>query len=125
VRFAPDKWTIKDVVAHIVDDERIFAFRALSVARGETQPLPGFDEKTYAANARGESRAWMEVLSEYQAVREATLALLSVARCGELDALGRGEWVSDDGAGVGVSHRGHELHHVRLLRERYLPCPRD
>jgi hypothetical protein len=66
---------VKDLVAHLIDDERIFAYRALCVARGETQPLPGFDEKLYAVSAAGDERPWLDLLAEYSTVRAASLAL--------------------------------------------------
>jgi uncharacterized damage-inducible protein DinB len=121
VRYAPDKWTIRDVVAHIVDDERIFAYRALSVARGETQALPGFDEKIYAANARGEMRAWGELLAEYRAVREATLALFWSLDAESWTRAGVVNGYRATARGLAFHIAGHEVHHMRLLRDRYVP----
>jgi hypothetical protein len=121
VRYAPTKWTIKDVVGHVVDDERIFAYRAFCLARGETQPLAGFDENVYAEHGDAELRPWGELLSDYQAVRAASLTLfrgLSPAgwtRAGEVN----GYRATPRGLAFHIA--GHELHHVRLLQERYLP----
>ena len=120
-RYAPGKWTVKDIVAHIIDDERIFAYRALCVARGETQPLPGFDEKLYASCAAGEERPWEDLLAEYAAVRAATLALL---RSLSPSAWTRGGIVNGYSAtarGLAFHIAGHELHHLRIVRDRYLP----
>jgi hypothetical protein len=125
LRYAPAKWTVKDVVGHVVDDERIFAYRAFCLARGETLPLPGFDEKVYAAHGDAESRSWGELLSDYQAVRAASLTLfrgLSPAgwtRAGEVN----GYRATPRGLAFHIA--GHELHHVRLLHERYLPLTRS
>jgi DinB family protein len=121
LRYAPAKWTLKDVIGHVVDDERVFAYRAFCLARGETLPLPGFDENVYAANGDAEHRSWGELLSDYQAVRAASLALfrgLSPAcwtRAGEVN----GYQATPRGLAFHIA--GHELHHIRLLHERYLP----
>jgi hypothetical protein len=121
LRYAPTKWTVKDVVGHVVDDERVFAYRAFCLARGETLPLPGFDENVYAANGDAEDRSWGELLSDYHAVRAASLALfrgLSPARwmrAGEVNGY------RATPRGLAFHMAGHELHHMRLLHERYLP----
>src|SRR5262249_1274085 len=74
--YAPARWTIKEVLGHLIDDERIFAYRLLCVARGEPLELRGFDEKLYAAAGEFEKRTLDSLLSEYRSVREATLRLL-------------------------------------------------
>ena len=74
-RYAPDKWTVKQVLGHVLDSERIFATRALCVARGETQPLPGFDENAYAAASAMDTRPLGEVLREFEHLRRSNLAL--------------------------------------------------
>jgi DinB superfamily len=118
--YAPGKWTLKEVVGHIADDERIFAYRALCVARGEPLPLPGFDEKLYVARAGFESRPLRDLLSEYRSVREATITLLSGlppeawARRGEVNGY------RASARGLAFHIAGHELRHVRILREKYL-----
>ena len=121
VRYAPDKWTIKDVMGHLVDDERIMCHRSLCIARGDRLQLLGFDEKVYAANAGAESRALSDLLAEYRVVREATLALLrSLTPEGWLRrGIANGHVVSPRGVAFHIA--GHELHHVRMLRELYLP----
>jgi uncharacterized damage-inducible protein DinB len=121
LRYAPGKWTVKDVIAHVADDERIFAYRALCIARGETLPLAGFDENVYAAHADGELHEWDELLADYEAVRAASLTLfrgLSAAawsRVGEVNGYGATP------RGLAFHIAAHEWHHVRLLHERYLP----
>src|SRR3954453_20166965 len=74
-RYAPGKWTVKEVIGHLIDDERIFAYRALCVARGDTRPLPGFDENEYVAATDFESQPLAMLLTEYRALRAATLVL--------------------------------------------------
>jgi DinB superfamily len=121
LRYAPAKWTVKDVVGHMVDDERIFAYRALCLARGESQPLPGFDEKMYAASAEAENRAWSELLADYRAVREASLALFRGLSPADWIRVGEVNGYSATARGLAFHIAAHERHHLRLLRERYLP----
>jgi len=121
VRYAPGKWTVKDVVAHLIDDERIFAYRVLCVARGETQPLPGFDEKLYALCAAGEGRPWLDLLAEYSIVRAATVALLRSLPAAAWTRGGTVNGYSATARGLAFHIAGHELHHLRIVRERYLP----
>jgi uncharacterized damage-inducible protein DinB len=118
--YAAGKWTLKQVVGHLVDDEQIFAYRALCVARGDTRPLPGFDENEYMAGTDFESRPYAELLRAYRVQRAATIALL--------EPLTREEWLRRGNVnGYDASVRGlafhiaaHELHHLRVVRERYL-----
>ena len=119
-RYAPGKWSVKEVVGHLADGERVFAYRALRFARNDGTPLPGFDENLYAANSGFDARPLGEVASEYEAVRQATLALFR--------GLGDEAWLRRGIASENpVSVRalawiiaGHELHHRAVLRERYL-----
>lgn len=118
-RYAPGKWSVKDVVVHVLDTERIFAYRLLRIARGDTTPMPGFEQNDYAATAEADRRSLADILSEYHAVRSATLHLVQ-SLSGE--ALARRGTAS----GHPVSARalvyiiaGHERHHLRILREQY------
>jgi len=121
VRYAPDKWTIKDILQHLIDDERIYAYRALCVARGEQGSLAGFDEILYAQEARAEDRELADLLNEFKSVRSASLSLFA--------SITEDLWARSGTAnGFPVSVRGlafhiaaHERHHLRVLRERYLP----
>jgi hypothetical protein len=119
--YAPGKWTIKEVLGHLIDDERIFAYRLLCVARGEPLELPGFDENLYAAAGEFEQRTLDSLLTEYRSVREATLRLLENLPSSAW--LGRGHVNGYDCSVRGLAFHiaGHELHHHRVLRERYLP----
>lgn len=118
-RYAPDKWTVKEVVGHVCDTERIFAYRALCIARGDGQALPGMDQNLYVAGADFDSRSVRSLAEEYATIRSATLSLL--------DNLDAESWLRRGVAnGVGVSVRalayiiaGHESHHIHILRERY------
>lgn len=119
-RYGPDKWSIREVLAHVIDAERIFAYRALRIARGDTTPLPGFDENAYAAASEADARTLADLADELEHVRLGNVALF---RGLSDEALARRGMASD----AAVSARalawitaGHELHHRALLRERYL-----
>ena len=119
-RYGPDKWSIKEVVGHLADSERIFAYRALRVARGDATPLPGFDENAYVRGARFDAIPLADLAAELEAVRRATLALL---RGLDDEALGRRGVANDQEItprALAYIIAGHERHHVGILRERYL-----
>ncbi len=119
-RYAPDKWTPKDVLSHIVDTERGMCYRAMCIARGETQNLPYMDEDLFAKHGRANERSMNSLIAEYHAVREATILLFA-------------ESIPHDRlAVVGMVHSnpmspralawiiaGHEIHHVSILHDRY------
>jgi hypothetical protein len=118
--YAPGKWTLKEVVGHLADAERVFAYRALRIARGDQTALPGFDEKAWVPNGGAAGRTLADLLGELRAVRAATLELL---RHLPADAPSR----QGTASGHGVTVRalawiiaGHERHHMRIIRERYL-----
>ncbi len=119
-RYAEGKWSIKEVLGHVVDAERIFAYRALSIARGEKQSLPGFDENAYVENARFESRTFESVLAEYAAVREATILLFQSFDETILSQTGVSNNNPASVRALVYITAGHEQHHVNILNERYL-----
>jgi uncharacterized damage-inducible protein DinB len=120
--YADGKWTLKSVLGHLIDDERIFAYRILCLARGETLELPGFDENQYAAHAAFEDRALENLLAEYESVRAATLSLLRNLPAGAWSRRGRVNGYECSVRGLAFHIAGHELHHHRIVRERYLPA---
>lgn len=119
-RYAEGKWSIKEVLNHLVDAERVFSFRLLTFARGDAGPLPGFDEETYAPAAEADRRSLAAILEEFTAVRAATLTLLR----GLPDAAwGRRGTANGRVASVRALAwviAGHEIHHRGVLAERYL-----
>ncbi len=118
-RYAPEKWSVKQVVGHFTDTERIFCYRALAIARGEAKSLPGFDEKAYAAASDADRRKIGDLAAEYEAVRQATVALF---RGLSPEAWKRSGVANEKPVTVrAVAHvvLGHERHHLRVLRERY------
>ncbi len=118
-RYADGKWSVREVVVHMSDAERVFAYRALRVGRGDETPLPGFDEDLFAVNCGAESRTLADVAAEFAAVRATTIALF---RSFPADAVGRRGTASGHPVTVRsllAMTAGHELHHVALLRDRY------
>jgi hypothetical protein len=121
-RYAPDKWTVKEVVGHIVDTERIFAYRALRISRNDKTPIEGFEQDDYVKNGGFNDRTLVDLAGEFSQVRGATLALFL--------GLGGDAWQRRGTANKNeVTVRalafiiaGHELHHRRILEEKYLPA---
>ena len=118
-RYAADKWTVREVVGHMIDAERIFVYRALRLARADATPLPGFEENDYVRAAGSDARTLADLIDELRAVREATVQLFASL---PNEAWGRRGIVN----GREVSVRalafiaaGHARHHLAVLRERY------
>lgn len=118
-RYAEGKWSVTEVVGHVTDAERIFAYRALRIARGDSTPLPGFDENAYVPAARFDRRPLAEVLDELAAVRAATLALLRSLDAEDFARRGVANGLTISARALAYVIAGHELHHLSVLRERY------
>ncbi|MDP1831901.1 MAG: DinB family protein [Geothrix sp.] len=120
-RYAPGKWSLKDLIQHLGDAERIFAYRCLRIGRGDATPLPGFDEDAYALTARADERTLAELLADFKATRAASLTLFH----GLPEAAWNQPGIS---SGKAITARclpyiclGHAAHHLAVIRERYLP----
>lgn len=121
--YAPGKWTIKEVLVHIVDDERIYDYRALRFARGDGTELPGFEQDDYVPLSGANERSVQDIMAEYSAVRASTIALF---RGLPEEALLRSGVANGNRATVralAYHIAGHELHHVAIIRGRYLGNP--
>jgi hypothetical protein len=118
-RYAPDKWSIKDLIGHLADVERVLAYRLLRIGRGDTTPLPGFDENDYARTARADRRPLTDLLTEWSIVRDATAAL--ARNLPETDWANRG--MSNDAPMTARALLyiilGHTEHHLAVLADRY------
>ena len=123
-RYDEGKWSIKQVLGHLSDAERVFAYRALRFARGDVTPLPGFDENAFVANARFDSRALADLLAELRAVRAATVALFAGLAPDELARRGVANEKEMSVRAIAYVIAGHERHHGAILRERYLAALR-
>jgi uncharacterized damage-inducible protein DinB len=120
-RYADGKWSIKEVIGHVADTERIFVYRALCFARGETAVLPGFDENEYVARAKFAGRTLSDLVAEFRVVRDATLAFFTGLDAEELTRRGTANNNPYSVRSLAFIIAGHERHHARILAERYLP----
>jgi uncharacterized damage-inducible protein DinB len=120
LRYAEGKWSIKEVVQHIIDAERVFAYRALCFARKDTTPLPSFDEKVFAENSKADERSKKDLIKELKTVQESSNLLFSSFDEEQLDQSGVASGKSTYVKGIGYILVGHALHHKKILEERYL-----
>jgi uncharacterized damage-inducible protein DinB len=119
-RYAPGKWSIKEVVGHVNDSERIFAYRALRIGRGDTTPLASFDQDTYVPAGAFDARPVADLAAEYDAIRGATLALLRSFDEAALARRGTASGKEVSARGLAWIIAGHARHHFDIVRERYL-----
>jgi hypothetical protein len=120
LRYAPGKWSIKEVVGHLIDAERIFSYRALRFARKDQTPLAGFEENSYVEHANFDSRKLADLVEEFECVRRSSLHFFKNL---DGDSWLRRGIASDNEVSVralAYITAGHELHHVEILRARYL-----
>jgi DinB superfamily len=119
-RYEPGKWSIREVAGHVSDTERIFAYRALRFARNDQTPLSGFDQDPYIAAARFDSRPWSAIVAEFEAVRLSTLYLFEGfdGETWKRRGVANGQEITVRALAYVIA--GHELHHMGILRERYL-----
>jgi hypothetical protein len=118
--YAPGKWTLRELLGHVIDTERVFAYRAMRIARGDTTPLPGFDEKAWVPESGSNRRSLADLIAELRAVRGATVALLRHLPEDSIDRMGT---ASDNPVSVRALAwiiAGHPIHHLGVVRERYL-----
>ncbi|MCF6133506.1 DinB family protein [Flavobacterium wongokense] len=119
-RYAEGKWTIKDIIQHIIDAERIFAYRALRFARNDQTPLASFEENNYVDEANANKRSIQELLTELAVVRQATLSLFKSFSNEELMRKGIASNNPMSVRALGFVIIGHQNHHQRVFQERYL-----
>ena len=114
--YAPGKWTVKQTIGHISDTERIFSYRVLRIARGDTTPLPGFDQDAYVPNAGSNERSLDDLLQEFAVVRESTLTLLRGLPAEAWHRAGTASGFPVTVRGLVSTTAGHELHHFKILQ---------
>lgn len=119
-RYAEGKWTIKDILQHIIDAERIFAYRALRFARNDKTKLAGFDENSFVENVDANSRSIMDLLTELAVVRQASLSLYKSFSDDVLMRVGIASENEISVRAIGFIIIGHQNHHQRIFEERYL-----
>lgn len=119
-RYAPGKWSIKELICHMMDAERIFAYRALRFARNDATDLPGFEENDYAPQANAHSRTLTQLIAEAEALRKTTLDLFTSFTPEMLQRKGTANKSEVSVINIGYIIAGHETHHRNILDERYL-----
>ena len=119
-RYAPEKWSVKELLGHLIDSERIFSYRALRFARNDQTPLPGYEQNDYVRNADFDNRDLGEMAEEFATVRRATVQLFRPLN--ETEWMRRGKANENDVSVRALAYiiAGHELHHMEVLRTRYL-----
>jgi uncharacterized damage-inducible protein DinB len=120
-RYAEGKWSVKEVLGHLLDAERIFAYRLLRIARGDTTPLSGWEEDAFVAGANFGARPLESLLEEYDLVRGHTLALLRGLDPSGFARMGTANGKAVSARAIAWVIAGHERHHMMVLKEKYLP----
>jgi hypothetical protein len=118
-RYAESKWNAKEILAHIIDTERILVYRALSIARGEKSSLLGFDENVYAANSNMGKQSLRSLLLQFKAQRKSTIMMFKSFGKRELGRMGQANNLPTNARVLAWFIAGHELHHINILKERY------
>ena len=118
--YAPGKWTIKEMLGHIIDTERIMVYRLLCFARGEQAALPGFEEDDYVANAHFKDRTLFSLSEEFALLRKANLYLIHSLNEEELDRIGNANGKNISVRALTFILAGHVIHHTNVIKERYL-----
>ncbi|TDE49114.1 DinB family protein [Flavobacterium sp. GT3P67] len=119
-RYAEGKWTIKDITQHLIDAERIFAYRSLRISRNDKTPLPGFEENDYVENTNANERSIQDLLTEFSAVRQSTILLYKSFSDEQLKRIGVASNKEISVRALGFVTIGHQKHHQKVFQERYL-----
>lgn len=119
-KYAPDKWSIKEVIQHIIDTERVFAYRALAFSRKDVHTLPSMDENSYASNSNADNRNFRDLVHEFVAVRKSTIFLFNSFSSEQLNQVGKASSYEMSTKAMGFTIAGHAAHHLNILKERYL-----
>jgi hypothetical protein len=118
-RYAPEKYTVKEVIGHTMDTERIMAYRALCIARAENKDLPGFDDEEYVRNAHFNQRPGMDIMKEWESLRHSNLHLFQSFDLEQLGRFGSANGLRINLKAIPYIIAGHAIHHARILTERY------
>ncbi|WP_312393658.1 DinB family protein [Chryseobacterium sp.] len=118
--YAERKWTLKELLLHLSDTERVFQYRILAFARGDKNELPGFDEELYADQSFANERSLSSLLEEYQLVRKSSQILLETANLSALKNIGTANGNQISAETIGKLIVGHNIHHLNIIEERYL-----
>ena len=119
-RYADGKWTIKEIIQHLIDSERVFSYRALRISRNDLTPLPGFDENSFVENTNANERSLQGLLTEMAVVRQATLSLFNSFSIEQLRRMGTASNHAISVRAIGFIIIGHQEHHQKIFQKRYL-----
>lgn len=119
-RYAPGKWNILEMMQHILDSERIFTYRALCIARGEQNSLPGFDENVYAQNSQASQRNINDMVREFSLLRACSIELFKSLTPEQLELVGTANGKKVSPQALAFVLLGHEIHHRKVIEEKYL-----
>lgn len=119
-RYAPDKWSIKEVFGHLTDSERVFAYRALRFARGDQTPLSGYEQDDYVRSANFDQQQLADLAAEYESVRRSTIQLLRSLTGEAWARRGKANETEVSVRALAYIIAGHEAHHVKVIKSRYL-----
>jgi len=119
-RYQEGKWSIKEIIQHLIDSERVFCFRAMSFARGEKQQLAGYDHDSYAQNSQADYRPLKDLLEEMQSCRKSTIHLFKSFAAHMMDEVGNANGLDISVAQILHVIIGHELHHIHVIQQKYL-----
>lgn len=119
-RYADGKWSIKELIGHVIDCERVFGYRALRFGRGDATPLSGFEQDDFVRGAEFNKRSLSDLAGEYEHVRRATISLFASLEASAWDRRGTANDNEVSVRGLAFITAGHERHHVEILRTRYL-----
>jgi uncharacterized damage-inducible protein DinB len=119
-QYEEGKWTIKEIIQHLIDTERVFSYRALRISRNDKTPLPGVDENEYVANSNGKERSLQSLLTEMAVVRQSTLSLFNSFSQEQVTKIGIASNNEVSVRAIGFIIIGHQKHHQKIFIERYL-----
>ena len=119
-RYAEGKWSIKELLSHLIDGERIFAYRALRISRGDETPIEGFEQDGYIENAHSNQRSFAEILEEFSLLRRANMILFKNLSDEDWSRLGTASDATVSARALAYIMAGHIEHHLGILKERYL-----
>ena len=120
-RYADEKWSIREIIQHLMDSERVFSYRAMRIARGDKSENPGYDENVYAANSNADNRNIMDMVREFSLLRASTIELFKSFNDEALQQLGFANGYKVTTAALGYAIVAHEMHHLKVIEEKYLP----
>lgn len=119
-RYAPEKWSLKEIVQHLIDTERMFQYRALRISRNDKSPIQGYDHNVYVEESQADHRTYSSLLEEYNHLRKSTILFYTNMFPGQVNRIGLANGKPFSPLAIGYVICGHEKHHVKVFKERYM-----